>query len=250
MNSPNVSRQAGLSESESALKAEFYRKLTLKYHDSMRLLFRGGELWGPSKEDERGWHNVIEHQVVQTAAAEELVKLLKEALTAERIVSVFGVQPEELDALPQTTIIHDWDKKFERKGGEPDEWARRHLETLHPDPLLMEATKIDTLEQLYLGNKTYTMMQKLQFYLDIITRENEIVASEDRIAEVESSSRAAELAAKANGMYWQATRAMAKDVEAMLFGVLSDSAPGLNLKEPSDIARVLRERIEAHWKKR
>ena len=236
----------GMEEGEQGpSKADYFRKLAAKYNAGMRLLFRGGHLWGPDKGDPRGWRNVVEHSLVQTAAAEELVKMLRESLSADEIAGLLGVPPEDLDKLSATAIIHDWDKKYERMGGEPNERELRHLAPLRPDPLLMEATKIPVLEQLYLGNKAYTPMQDLQFYVDIITRENEIATAEERIAEVSSSPRAADVGRKANGAFWEGNRAHAKRAEAMLFGALHGKVEGL--EKPEDIALLLKKRIEAHW---
>ena len=208
-------------------KHRFYSDLAKKYSNEIRLLFKGGRLL---KKD--GWRNVAEHCMVQTSAAEVLCSLLK-------------LSEEESEAICSTSAIHDWKKRWERsKETEPD-LARSLLDAVHPHDDLLNATNPDYLENVYLGNAEMSPKQRLQFYLDIITRENDIVRSEDRLREVEIAPRSRGLAEKANGRYWEKTRALRDEIEAELFSKLKDDSDVLT--SPADIPLLIAQNIEKKW---
>lgn len=224
-------QEAAEAQKELAEKRSYFHELASKYPKQMRLLFRGGHLW--KKE---GWRNVAEHCLVQLAAAEELCKLLR-------------LSKKQTDAVCSTSAIHDWKKRWERtaEGNVPPE-ARALLKTMKVHPELLSATNPDFLEKVYTEKApALSELQELQLYLDLITRENELVPSEDRIREVEVAPRSSGLAEKADGQYWQKTRELRDKIEQSLYEKLT--ANGCILASPADIPILLRERIEAKWRK-
>lgn len=211
------------------LKRKFFEGLADKYSKEMRLLLQGGHL---GKRD--GWRNVVEHCLVQTAAAEELCAALHFSL-------------EDTKAICSTAAIHDWKKRWERTGKPVPDKASELLRQLSPHDDLLTATDTDFLADIFLGKKKMSDMQEIQFYVDVITKENEIVPSEERIKEVEVAPRSHGLAEKANGNFWKGVRALRDMVEAKLFTQLhADYAD--EISSPADIPLFLRTRIERHWK--
>lgn len=232
----NLMNILGEVQEELAEKRSFFHRLACKYSEEMRLLFRGGHL-KKSKEKENNWRNVAEHCLVQVAAAEELCKLLK-------------LSEKETDAVCSTAAVHDWKKRWERtqRGNVPPE-ALALLKQIDVHQELLNATNIDELEKVYLEKApALTDLQELQLYVDLITRENDLVPSEDRICEVEKAPRSGNLAEKADGLYWQKTRELRDKIEQSLYERLT--ANGCKLASPSDIPILLRQRIEAKWKKK
>lgn len=215
-------------------KRQYFHALARRYSNEMRLLFLGGRLQENKLNPKESWRNVVEHCLVQTAAAEALGELL-------------GLPQDQRKAMASTSAIHDWSKRIEKEKTEKTEKADKFLEKTHPHQDLLDATNIDVLEQLYLGQRTdFTWLQKLQFYLDIITREHDIVRSEDRITEVESAPRSKGIGNKANGEYWQKTRDLRDEVEKELFEQLKKK--GHNIASPADIPLFIRAKIEEQWK--
>jgi hypothetical protein len=206
-------------------KQKFFAGLAHKYRNEMRVLFQGGHLY---KKD--GWRNVAEHCLMEAAAAEELCALLK-------------LSQQETKAVCSNAAIHDWKKRWEHTASPPPENAQKLLKELHARPDLLEATNPDYLEKVHEGKEFLGPLQQISFYLDIITRESDIVPSEERLKEVEG--RSTELAAKANGKYWQKTHEKRDEVESLLFTQLK--AKGCDIASPADIPLMLRRRIEAKW---
>lgn len=227
MNRPLQSVENDSSVNVFEDKRSFFEALARKYPEEMRLLFQGGRLVSRDK-----WRNVAEHCLVQTAAAEELSQLL-------------CLPADEAEAMCSTAAIHDWRKRWERTGEAMPAKTDQLLKDVHAREDLLEATNPDYLARAYIGEITFTPAQELQFYLDVITRENDIVRSEDRLSEVQHSPRSVGLAEKANGQYWDKTRELRDQVEQRLFEQLRST--GHDIASPADIPLFIKSRIEEKW---
>src|SRR3989338_2609896 len=165
-----------------------------RYMPQMRLLFRGGQL-----KKKEGWRNVAEHCVMQLAAAEMLAELLH-------------LSEEEKKKLCSVAAVHDWRKRIdvgnrkmnkleceEREAPRSaltllEEHAQQFVQSVNPDPDLMSATGPNFLVRALVDKKA-TFPEKLQFYLDDICGDREIIPGtkvpdimplRERIAEVAS----------------------------------------------------------------
>lgn len=225
-----MNEECGDGAEQNDEKRSFFEDLAKKYIKEMRVLFVGGQL---RKKD--GWRNVAEHCLMQLAAAEELCALLR-------------LSTEETKAICSTAAIHDWKKRWERTKQNVPDRAHKLLEDVHPRQDLLNATNPDYLEQVYEGSAPFTKDQELMLYLDVITKENNLAPSEDRLREVEASPRSKGLAEKAHGQYWQKTRALRDVIEQKLFETLRQHGCD-DLRSPADIPLFLRSRIEAKWQK-
>lgn len=218
-------------ETRNPDKIAFFVSLCAEYGDAIKLLFRGGELRG--RKEEKGWRNVAEHCVMQLAAARQLCVLL-------------GLSEEDTEAICSTSAIHDWKKRYEvTKEMPPADALALEAKVTAARPDLMMASNPDYLAQVFMEEIPFTELQDIQLYLDLITRENDIVPSEDRIAEVESHPRSAGLAEKANGQYWQGVRARRDVTEERLFNRLR--ARGHAITTPRDIPLFIRDSIQENW---
>src|SRR4051812_32393250 len=74
----------------------FFHAVACRHLTEMRLLFNGGKLW--KKE---GWRPVVEHCLIQVAAADVLAELL-------------GLPEEDKCRLMRAAAVHDWKKRMER----------------------------------------------------------------------------------------------------------------------------------------
>lgn len=211
-------------------KIAFFEQLAFKYLPEMRLLFRGGKL---TKADK--WRNVAEHSLVQVAAIEAL---------AESI----GLAAEDKEKLCKAAACHDWDKRLEKQPDyfteEERRLAREFLQTANPDQTLMEATKMEWLPRVVMEKKA-SLLEKLQFYIDDICQDSEIVSLDERIDEAEARERdlGASLETKTalGGNYRKKERELGHEIETEVFEKLKSQ--GINIEKPELLPSFLRKII-------
>jgi hypothetical protein len=113
----------------------------------------------------------------------------------------------------------------------------------------MEATGTRFLEKA-LVKKESTFLERLQFYLDDITKGSEIVPFNERIDEVESRrqdlNNDADLTACLGGRYWDKERELGHLVEEEIFNLLKKDVV---INSPADIPNLILEEINKQIEK-
>jgi hypothetical protein len=178
--------------------------LTAKYPNEVRLLIEGGKLTGE-------WANVTRHCLIQAAAAEVMADLL-------------GIDEQAKRKLASVAVAHDWKKRLERQPRDfsPDDRARANSlsKSASLDAVLTSALTPSFLPKALAGEATF--LQLVQFYIDDITLNDEIVPLDTRVTEVEGRNPDPDPAVtKVLGRpYWQVERELGHQVERMLFEIL------------------------------
>ncbi len=205
--------------------------------DEMRLLFRGGKLWKKDK-----WRNADEHQITQLFGAKILGELM-------------GLSEDERIKFEKVALVHDWRKRLDKweknKESNPNEFTQEDIERaevilrrVNPDEKLMAATGPDFLEKVLYGE--VSVVELLQFYLDDITKGNEIVRFDERIDEVSKRkgnlNDSVELTERLGGRkYWNVEREVGHEVEKMIFNRLIER--GIEIDSPEEIPALIRSRM-------
>jgi len=228
-------REFQTNNADSVKKTEFFHNLALKHLPEMRLLIKGG---GLSKKE--GWRNVVEHCLVQIAVSETLSRLL-------------GLSEEDSQKLIRVAACHDWAKRLERK---PDGFTEEEkgeamtlLAKLAPNQGLMKATGPEFLEKALIRGES-TFLERLQFYIDDITKGSEIVPFDERVNEVEARRQDLNddlvLTAKLGGRYWDRERELGHQTEQEIFDRLQET--GVKIDSPKDIPVFVVQTIESEMK--
>jgi hypothetical protein len=206
-------------------------KELLAHWDELRLLFRGGKL---SRKE--GWRNVIEHQVTQLLGAIELGNLL-------------GLSVDDKRKFETGALVHDWKKRLDKHrkefSSDEAEKIKIFLNRVNPDLKLMAATGPEFLERVLCTE--VSLLEFLQFYLDDITRGNEIVPFDERIDEVSvrrhDLNENTKLTERLGGRkYWDLEREVGHAVEKRIFDRLI--VMGVEIDSPEKIPALIRNRIE------
>jgi hypothetical protein len=211
---------------------EYFRSRNIDLSAEIKLLVDGGKL-----KTEDGWGNVFEHCLIQAIAADVISDLL-------------NLGEEEKQKLMKAAAVHDWNKRSEKKQGDFTEEERQKAESLltevNPDKTLLAATGLDFLAKISKPESGVSFLEKLQFYLDDITRNTEIVSFDDRINEVES--RRQDLNenddyTKLFGMkFFDKEREVGHSIEQEIYDKLKQN--GVEIDIPSDIPHLIRKNIE------
>jgi len=188
-----------------------------RYEAELRLCVEGGKLI-----EAEGWGNVARHCLVQASAAEALATLLR-------------LGARERTRLARTAASHDWRKRLDKRPGHfttsEVERANRLCAEVEPDAELMRATHPRFLPVFFSGEAT--LLQMIQFYIDDITRNDEIVRLVDRIVDVQQRDPSPDPAVDEmlGRSYWEAERIAGDAVEALLFSILGDFGVGIDRPE-------------------
>lgn len=206
-------------------------KELLEHLDEFRFLFKGGKL---SKKD--GWRNVIEHQVIQFFGAKTLGELM-------------GLSDIDKKKLQSVALIHDGRKRLDKY---PQDFSADEIKNIelfftkiNPDSALMAATGTDFLEKV--SYTEVSSLELLQFYLDDITKGNEIVPFDERINEVSRRRQDLNddevLTARLGGKrYWDVEREIGHAVEKMIFRKLVER--GVEINSPENIPSLISSKIK------
>jgi len=200
-----------------------------RYEPQLRLCVEGGKLIEADK-----WGNVARHCFVQASATEEMATLLR-------------LGAHELTRLARTAASHDWRKRLEKCRSdftdEEIDRADRLCAEGGPDTELMRALNPYFLPIFFSG--AATMLQMVQFYIDDITRDDEIVRFEDRIADNEERdpNPEPEVDRILGRPYWDAERVVGHAVESLLFSILKGF--DVKLARPQDIPVLIASRMAA-----
>jgi hypothetical protein len=203
--------------------------LATKYPSEVRLLLQGGKLTGD-------WANVARHCLIQAAAAEVMADLL-------------GIDEQAKRRLVSTAAAHDWKKRLERQPEdfslEERDRATSFLEIANLDAALMAATTPPFLLQADAGRATF--LQLLQFYIDDIAQNDEIVPIDTRIDEAERRNPNPDptISEQLGRPYWEVERQLGHQVERMLFEILR--ARRVDVQRASDIPALVMAEIRRRW---
>ena len=219
------------TESFLLKKKLFFTRLSLAYIREMRLLIRGGKL---TKRD--GWRNVVEHCIVQAAESAVLAELL-------------NLSVKDTERLMTAAACHDWSKRLDRKPSDFSKTERDRaegfLEQVSPDPLLLAATGPEFLERALVDGES-SFLERLQFYIDDITKGSEIVSFDERIDEVEARRQDLNedvgLTAKLGAPYWTRERELGHSVAREIFERLEFC--GAVISSPKDIPVLVNQVIQ------
>ncbi|MFA6523261.1 MAG: hypothetical protein WCS85_02745 [Candidatus Peribacteraceae bacterium] len=230
------------------------------HREEMTLLLRKAKLGKrPRRVGERweGWNNVVKHQAGQ-AVAMHVVGQALELPVAQR------------ERMEKFALIHDAEKHMQRK---PDDFTAEEqggltttLESMHQETDPTGALRVATNEEFFyriferttgegIDQKLMNIPQEelLQYYIDGIFLDGEIVPPLERIARTEARRgdlnddpvRCQRLGMK----YWDAERLVAERVEAMICGWLKEK--GIVLTAPDQLPAFIRRRMEEemmrHW---
>ncbi len=161
-----------------ANKTEYFANLILKYYPEMKFLLQQGKLTRRNSNNElsndtsQNWSNVIEHCLVEVAAAEAFALALKLNL-------------EETRRLCQAAALHDWDKRLEIRGSKDfseteKELAATMLTAMKPDMEILSSTHAEFLEH-WINDQPRSFLQKLFCYIDNICEGSNITSPATRL---------------------------------------------------------------------
>lgn len=205
-----MSEQAEIRQTN--LAGKIFQLSCREHLPEMRLLFREGKL-SPKSGD---WNNVINHDLVQAAAG-------------EIVTAALNLPDEQAGLLFRTILIHDWEKRHDIKPEHfsEEEWkrAKELAAQIDYDPSVLAAADPGFHDRIIAGETT--LLQRLQFYLDDISKGEQIVSLEERIAEL--SARRPDL----DEEFWKKELLAGKIVERELFSKLRGK--GVNIDQPEDI---------------
>jgi len=211
-----------LSEREFKIKkSQFFWDLITKHLPEMRLLVTGGKL-----TKDAGWRNVAEHCLTQIAIADTLGDMLN--LTAE-----------EKHKLEVVAGCHDWSKRVEKKPSEFTEQELRQTRDLlaqaKPDPVLMATTGSTDSNLERMAGADATWLEKIQYYIDRITDESEII---DPIIRIERArSRHPEL----DDQFLNQEKELSQRFEAEIYQRLVKA--GVDIESPKDVPLMIKQKI-------
>jgi hypothetical protein len=195
--------------------------MTERYPVEVQLLLDGGKL----VED---WANVARHCLIQAMAAEVIADLL-------------GLDAQIKRRLASVALVHDWRKRLDLRPHDFSEAEIRGVAELEgevkPDEDLMNATTAGFLVRVLNGEATF--LELIQFYLDDITKNDTIVPFEERIAD--SAARTpvpdADVSSKLPRPFWDVERDVGHQVERMLFAILK--ARQIEIENPPEIPGLI-----------
>lgn len=219
-----------MSDINSADKTKIFRELSSKYPTELKLLIEGGKL---RKED--GWGNVVEHSLIQTAAAEVLTDLLGLSIQAKRKII-------------KVALCHDWNKRMEVNPGdftkEDKLQAKRLLQEVNPDTILMRAASSEFVEKALIKKRSH-FLERVQFYLDEICMGSQIANIKERINEVEKRRKALNnderLTRKLGGKYFNKVRESSSMIEQEIF--IEFKKRDIQVATPEQIPTIIRNEI-------
>jgi len=206
----------------------------------MQLLFRAGKL-SPKFGN---WDNVIRHCLVEAAETEVFSYL-------------FNLPDNERTKLFKVALCHDWRQRLNKQENSlnnlpPDESASlkkeiddadKYLNSVSPDPNLMATLDPGFSRQILDGKAT--LLQKLLFYIDNITDEDDIATFNQRIGHAEQrNSKLNEdiaLTEKVGGRFWDVEREATQRVEEELFNILKNKR--ISIDKPEDIPLYIKREV-------
>lgn len=211
------------------LKAKFFHKVAVRYLPEMRLVLRGGKLW--KKE---GWRNVVQHCLIQAAAAEVISEIL-------------GLPNSQKNKLARVAACHDWKKRIEKRPQDFTEEEKGKIDNLLSDRIdekLFNALNPEF--NIRFLKEGVSFLEKIQWYLDNITRHGEIVSLKERIDEVEARrqdlNEDPELTKKLGGRkYWEVSREIGRQIEKELFDIITKR--GVIIKSPEEIPNLINKEL-------
>ncbi len=211
---------------------QLYRYVAKRYPSAYRLVIEGGRL----TDD---WSNVAAHCFLQ-------------ALAAEVVGEILGFEQGSIDRLARTAACHDWRKRLDRRASDFDEEARKRatqlLATTNLDEELMAALEPSFLILAFEGKAS--MLQLVQFLVDDMTMNDQFVAFDERVREVQARNpdpdpRVREILGRTS--YWDAEREIGHNIERMVFAICA--ARHLSIATPADLVdyvnREIAKRLEA-----
>ena len=206
-------------------------------------------------KDRRRWIDVVEHCLVEAAAAEVLADAL-------------ALSPLEKEKLSKTAAVHDWDKRLEQK---PEDFTQeeklainKQLQKLNLNQELIKSTHPEFI-RLLLEGKPSTWLQRLLYYIDDIHEGSSIMPIKERLeatvarhkdlaADQEWAALATKrlreigkIGPKETANFFDGDLAMAEEVQEEIYRELKNR--GVNLESPEKIPEFIKSKIEKNYVK-
>jgi len=198
----------------------------------MRQLFKEGQLLAKFT-----WDNVAAHCIVQ-------------CVTIQLLGDWLDLPSQDIEKLIKVALVHDWKKRFEVEPSQftdPEKMnAEALFEELEIDQKLMDATEIDFIIK-YRQGENLSLLEKLQFYVDDIVSNREIVTLADRLAKASTSNMGkkldedVELTKILGNHYWTVEKELAHQVEKEIFDLLIKR--GRKISSPDEIPQLLKQEL-------
>ncbi|KKR12036.1 MAG: hypothetical protein UT41_C0004G0003 [Candidatus Wolfebacteria bacterium GW2011_GWC2_39_22] len=251
---PDIFNNTKERSTEQTRKAAYFNSLAFKYLPEMRLLLKGGKLVRKDEngkvmeqDDRRRWINVSEHCLVVTAEAEALAQAI-------------GLTPEETLSLGKAAAIHDWDKRIHKKPQEFTEddliETERLLANTNVDHEVLSGTAHNFVKIFLVDEQPTTLLQRLLYYLDTITEENDIMPFKPRLAEgkkrapklgedMELNNQIADKIGEGKG-FWEGAEEISDRVQNEIFNLLKQK--GFQLESPDEVPEFIKNQIQKNYK--
>jgi hypothetical protein len=209
------------------IRERLYRYAADRYPSAYRLVIEGGKLTGD-------WSNVAVHCFVQAIAAEVVGELL-------------GLEQKSIDRLSRTAASHDWRKRLDKRSGDFDEaamtLANQQLAAANLDDELMAALEPSFL--IVASDGRASLLQLVQFLIDDMTMNDEFVTFDERVKEAEERTpdpdpRIRETLGRAS--YWDAEREIGHAVEKMVLAICA--ARRQSITTPTELVAYVNREIE------
>jgi hypothetical protein len=216
------------------IRERLYRYAADRYPSAYRLVTEGGKLTGD-------WSNVAAHCFLQALAAEVLGELL-------------GLDQRSTDQLARTAASHDWRKRLDKRSGDFDAAAMtlvdQQLVAANLDSELMSALEPSFL--LVASEGRASLLQLIQFLIDDMTMNDKFVTFDERVQEAQERTpdpdpRIREILGRAS--YWDAEREIGHAVEKMVLAICAARRQGITT--PAELVgyvnREIERRLEAEY---
>lgn len=165
-------------------KEQYWAKLTKRYKAKYPIAFRLFEEYGLLPESE-GWSNIVRHCLLEAAAMEVVAGGLK-------------LSKKDKDTLVLAGLIHDFYKRREieliKKEGDStatlEKAEKRSFDILMKNSINPETVKITDAIGItkldWIKDPACTLAEKVMFYIDSITKHDQLVTLEEKVAELPS----------------------------------------------------------------
>lgn len=234
------------------VRLRFWRSFTrLRHRGDMDLLIRDAKLGGKPR---KGWNNVVKHQVAQAATFRVLARAL-------------SIPSDQAERQERFAFLHDARKHLDIAPQDFSDDERRSLDAklgaifaeIDPSGALRTATSEEFFYEIFerapgesLDEKLSNVPQEeiLQYYLDGVFLESDIVSPMLRIAKTEARRQDLnddpERTKRLGMKYWDAERAIAEKVQQMIWEWLSER--GARVRLPQDVPEFLQSGLAAEMR--
>ena len=210
-------------------KEKYWEKFTKRYKTKYPIAFRLFREYGLLPESE-GWTNIVRHCLIEAAAMEVIADELNLSTKDKDKLVLAGLVHDFYKRQELELIIKEGDSttSLEKAEEESAQILLRHK--IDPDVVkITDAIGITKLDRI--KDPSCTLSEKIMFYIDSITKHDEIVSLEDKVAEL--PSRYPDIAK--TGIYPVYLK-VAQGVEAEL-------AAKMGLENPAGLPSYIKQRV-------